>query len=84
MTRTLIATLNWNDLKRTKRCINSLIKTIKKNVSIIVIDNNSKNFEYKKLCSFIRGKTSSYKEIDYSYFFKKKKKIYYHIKNFIF
>ena len=75
MTKTLIATLNWNDYQRTKRCINSLARALKKNTSIIIIDNNSKNLEYNKLCALIKKKTSSYKEIDYSFFFKKQKKI---------
>ncbi len=56
MNKTLIATLNWNDYERTERCINSLSKVSEKNISIIIIDNNSKNLEYEKLCSLIKKK----------------------------
>ena len=68
MNKTLIATLNWNDYQRTKRCINSLEKVLEKNISVIIIDNNSKNFEYNKLCKLIKKKTSSYEEISYTSF----------------
>ena len=73
--KTLIATLNWNDISRTKRCINSLVKVSEKNTSIIIIDNNSKNDDFEKLCSFVKKKSSSYLKIDYLSLFKKKNKI---------
>ena len=47
--KVLIITTNWNDNKRTLRCLSSLLKIKNTQYDILIIDNNSKKKNYKLL-----------------------------------
>ena len=44
--------LTWNDWKNTTECIKSVMKSSFKNYDMVVVDNNSEEFHYKKLFVF--------------------------------
>jgi GT2 family glycosyltransferase len=68
--KTLTITVNWNDSKRTLRCIKSLINCNYSLFDILIVDNNSLEKNYKKLKTNI-------KKIKKRFIFKEIKKINY-------
>ena len=57
MTRVLIVVLNWNGADDTVDCINSLQKQSFKDFQILIVDNGSKQKDYKKL-SLLKEKSN--------------------------
>jgi len=47
-----VVILSWNDWKNTTECVTSVMKSFYNNFDIIIIDNNSKHFHYKKLLNW--------------------------------
>ena len=64
--KVLIITTNWNDHKRTYRCLSSLTKLKNTSYDILIVDNNSKEKNYKllkKSINKIKNKKFIFKEI---------------------
>jgi GT2 family glycosyltransferase len=58
MNNSIISTVNWNDFKKTSRCIKSLINSNSTNCDFVLVDNYSNNDEYFKLLKFLKEITS--------------------------
>ena len=81
--KVLIITTNWNDNKRTLRCLSSLLKIKNTQYDILIIDKNSKKKNYKLLKRGVKKLKRKFilneiKNIDYKKKLKKnsKKKIF--------
>ena len=49
-----IVILTWNDFNNTKKCIKSIFPQLKNNFKIILVDNGSNNFFFKKNLNFLK------------------------------
>lgn len=77
--------LTWNDWKNTVQCIESLLRSNYKNFDIILVDNNSDVFNFKKKIEWLRKKNFFINPIGFEYknnnkLKRKNKIIFYRIK----
>ena len=89
MNNCLIIIVNWNDFKKTSRCIKSLLNCNSSNCDFLLVDNFSNNNEYLQLYKFlkkiIKKKNIYFKKFNFRNYknIKKKKKFFYLVRSFL-